>query len=1675
MDGFDKKNQNDLSYYGSGTFGVPRQSSISSKITQRNFQFPLSFERPISINGSNGVSDVVITAPSDTFVNNRISFLESTKNAFPSIVLEKNLSKTSESFNPPRVEDTRATTSQLNLIHHFTRKNSVLNIVNIRDTNYDFSVDSKSTYVYALQMALILDSRDKKINTNDRKPSFTVLDFRTTIESPNQHGNTQPNLPKNLDTQEINNNSIPPKNSMNPNQIQNEPDSPKIPNTRRLTFVDNMKFFAGKAMFFGKKSKKNKENEISSENNKNLEKQAKEEAKLKAINDLYSKNNHKVNQYILTNMIVLDKFRFKLMQSSQDDKIHPLTRSIFIEIHQMVKNNEYVRSVSTETNLESLISVIINLIIKKTSSQSLISKENLKSLLMHQIQYTFDIFFLSLKEMQQSDQQVKFLLENTEKIIERQTSLAFDSSMAENTKGTGLLKIVSGHRRTLSSQTRVFNIGLGLSKSKAKISVLEWIRFAFDVNIETHNENIQQLRLIATEEKLQEDIQKLLDLTLLDQSVMGKLTDFDSEQAYEVWKQRELTSLDQLLELQSKRNSSYLSGKIPRRSILSRFVNSAPKFNLVPENSPGNFRNLVRNIINFDILNQHKRDPNTNHKLSIEADKILKLCSISWRVGGAFQVTCYLDIIKDLWINDELPVQYLYDALGKIEQMIGLIPTRFWSKSQQNYLDNVCKAIELRVISSLEDLIEEIPAIQKEKADMISKIFIWIDNISPSINILRDLASESNQKPHRSSQPAVALMLTKRGTADCKEMEALLKSSTDYLYQRFCEKVGAEMQSDDVNIENCIELAKSIDSAYNDLVKSFPQISSSKIYKKYDIPATVLYLLTSRLISDLGKFNTSYGIQIDGNDVELGIEFYNQAKKLVDICEKNNYTINTKRNLAYFLTRSTDIWMEVLEREAPEWTRNALLMDRMLDFSQSAKHSSSVWDLLTSFSQQVSVITDIDWPDNQSYALFLNKFCKIMKLTFYQYSSAIEQQFLDVQKRIIDMQQTNASSRNENRIDDTNNDEAIDGVIHFSLDTCIKLNNLYTAIIQLREIMERLKISELAEKLGGSARPSLSPIVDKNMSYIYHVEIVNAEDIEIYKDNKNIFFDSKAKPYIRLSMSFRDKFGSSKTVTVAKTRSVPLNVMNPRWEELFEIEPHPMLSSKSKILDKNNTQYPVAIQLCTSSVANNLIKKEQVHATGVFYLSQSILQNTDNSVDICVDLEPCGFVNLRISLETKIDDMEYYCSRMFSNLGRTLFDLQQRIVEQASSAIRSHLIYTFNTTSESDTSSKKNYTKSITSVNNTKKRPESGIDLNLKQAKDFFSHKLLLFKTGIKKNNTFKIHKQGWEEGLIPIVNYLENNLRILYGYLYNEVAMDVILNIWKEILRSFEDLILPQLRGNSLGIARKLSSTNLDSIYNSIEFFKWYFSGGDDCDGIPIKKLENQWYLGLVFIKDKYYLPTQDLIDLYLDSIKESAILENSLFNQNDTKLPEINKISDKKFQQNSVNFIYDSKHNSTFFEMDKDFSGNKRKGVHNTSLSLDIRSTSVPTPQTEMSNLNKTGIKAAVNNLNSYFGLLTPGNYGYAANNKKNEKDLGLGRNINGNSLYVENNDNMTAKNYRRVAINETTDIPNTSPKLRINVNKFDYVPTITTNLPNNEHTQNRNHQISIPAPALDLSKMN
>jgi hypothetical protein len=213
----------------------------------------------------------------------------------------------------------------------------------------------------------------------------------------------------------------------------------------------------------------------------------------------------------------------------------------------------------------------------------------------------------------------------------------------------------------------------------------------------------------------------------------GCREDFDNEAAWQFWKTLETSHLSQLMvvlvqfnpELAKSTPNDVLPKRLSARgslhgltgrsgSISSRKsivalsqnlteadfeaeddddeVQAGHNFTYIPPNPKKYYKRLLELCLDGDLRAMH--DPNVNDEdqvslgiLSPPHIELINECALRWRISQPYRAACFLDLIKQLYERNEVPLDCIPDALGGIAKVLNEISFDKWTINEVSSLD----------------------------------------------------------------------------------------------------------------------------------------------------------------------------------------------------------------------------------------------------------------------------------------------------------------------------------------------------------------------------------------------------------------------------------------------------------------------------------------------------------------------------------------------------------------------------------------------------------------------------------------------------------------------------------------------------------------------------------------------------------------------------------------------------------------------------------------------------------------------------------------------------------------------------------------------------------------------------------------------------------------------------
>ncbi|BFZ60617.1 hypothetical protein YB2330_001657 [Saitoella coloradoensis] len=496
--------------------------------------------------------------------------------------------------------------------------------------------------------------------------------------------------------------------------------------------------------------------------------------------------------------------------------------------------------------------------------------------------------------------------------------------------------------------------------------------------------------------------------------------------------------------------------------------------------------------------------------------------------------------------------------------------------------------------------------------------------------------------------------------------------------------------------------------------------------------------------------------------------------------------------------------LNVTEAKTTEWVDRAVSMDTFESENKDEPgHSSSVVDLFDQFWQAVGILNDLEWPDEYQDAKFRTRLAKAFSLGIAQYCKRVEELFTyeTTHKPAAEQEATtnaqpnterwmamarNAITRGRPRVEPFN----------FAPESCVKINNIEYVQAKMEAIAEALDVETMAMIV--EEREPQKPRSSHEKA-TFTIRIISGEDL--LPCDRNGLSD----PYAVLS----DEHGNR----VAKTRTI-YKTLNPRWDQSFDVEVKGFIWLQATVWDADVVGNH---DICGRTTPFKLDTREYGD-----YIPREVV----------MDLNTQGRLVFRISMEGEKDDILFYFGKVFRSLHATENAMTRIVVDKMTAYIQECL--------------SRQVLKTLLS------RPVIDVDRVSLQMSN------LLSRTGLRQATSqpepvparVGLTKQDMEGALDPLFDYLEANFAVLATTLTKSALKNIISKVWREVLTTIEDLLVPSLSEKPSSM-RPLNEAEVDVVYNWLNFLRDFFHSGGD--GIAMDVLTQSKYQEVMSIRFFY------------------------------------------------------------------------------------------------------------------------------------------------------------------------------------------------------------------------------
>ncbi|KAG6868358.1 hypothetical protein C0993_004479 [Termitomyces sp. T159_Od127] len=885
-------------------------------------------------------------------------------------------------------------------------------------------------------------------------------------------------------------------------------------------------------------------------------------------------------------------------------------------------------------------------------------------------------------------------------------------------------------------------------------------------------------------------------------SFPGRREDFDSEAAWNHWKTLETTHLQQLMvimvqfnpelakstpsevassyqALNSRQGSQYAAdspgGATRHASISSRrslHVDQADgdseedlpvghHFTFIPPNPRKYYRRLLEYclVADLEVMMSPEVDDNDEVSLGILSTPHLELineCALRWRIGHSYRVTCFLDLVKEFYERNDVPLECVPEALSNVIKITHETEVENWPVQDSEYLCGVYGSLFNIFLSSLYHAMDALPNLKPSE-------------IEPYLAILEQVRDSGLLERYHVDI-----------SARLSDVQTRIREVSGHFYDF---KMQELQKAPGVNRAlPLLLMTDELEKSVKLLDKRFPE----PLLGQLDIVSLVVEITVPHFIVDLQNsqrrlFESSMNGPTPDVPIQDVFALYRRSKTLLGMYaafvpqyvlilppEFNQSELAYRGELAFNITGFFEPyvrqWLINTDSKTEQWVQAAIAADKF-EAEGSEGHSSSIVDLFDSLRSPIDFLQDLEWEDEYQNARFFTGLSKTLSKTVEQYCRSIESMFMaEMFPRPTDYIQPQKSSAwlekakqlaatGEKRIEPFN----------FQPQSCVKLNNIEAARKLLDNMYTQMEADKMAEAVVKHA-PPLPEKVERD-KFLFTVKIVIAEGL--------VPLDSSPSAKLDTFVTLSDPDGNR----LAKTRTI-YETLNPRWEESFDISVEKELWLMVSVRDRA------------------LVGKHDT--VGRAYLCLDTRRFSDFLAhELWMNLEPHGRVLIRVSMEGEKDDIRFFFGRAFRSLKRAEGDMLRIFIDKCLSrtVVKSllkpgNLTLDYNKALDNMTAL---YRSTIGTANNEvqiplpqnekpRVRPEELTDVEIEQA-------------------------------ILPLFDYLDANLQTLNTYLSDSAKEMVMTRVWKEILTVLEELLIPPLSDISSDM-KSMSEKEVDIVF---------------------------------------------------------------------------------------------------------------------------------------------------------------------------------------------------------------------------------------------------------------------
>lgn len=781
---------------------------------------------------------------------------------------------------------------------------------------------------------------------------------------------------------------------------------------------------------------------------------------------------------------------------------------------------------------------------------------------------------------------------------------------------------------------------------------------------------VEQMSKFCTEKAALTDLKTCLKNLNAGSPFPGRREDFSSEAAFQYWRTLETSHLSQLMvvmvqfnpelakstpsdllpqQQDSPRPSSVYSNRDSTYYPGQRNPSISSRHSRVGGYSPGDLEGVAEDLdADEDILVGHHYtyippNPRKYYKRLLElcliADleamlspavgdddevslgiltqshiELINECALRWRIGQPYRAACFLELIRQFYERNEVPLECIPEALQNISKVKHEVELEKWPTQDSDYLANVFGSLFSIFLSSIYHAMESLPRLKPSE-------------IHPFLSILETV--KESHLLQRFDVDITARIL------DIKEqVKAAAQRHYDTKWKELVSVPGVNRALPLLLMTDEIEkTVKLLDKNFSEPILGEVDIVSLAVDETIPLFLQELDSSSKRLFQD----------SMNGPTPDVPIEdifaLYRRTTTMMEMYKAFCPGGDAEFDVGGFFEPYVRQWLVNMDNKTTQWVQAAIAADKF-QAEGAEGHSSSIVDLFDSLRSPINFLQDLKWLNEYQEARFFTSLSRTISKAVELYCRSVEDMFMtEMFPRPTEFLQPQKSSAWLERAKQlTQGDKKVEP-FNFQPETCVKLNNTDAAKRLLDNMYGQMQVDKIVDILAHSAPPV--PEKEEKEKFLFTVKICIAEGL--------VPLDSSPSSLLDTFITLSDEAGNR----VAKTRTI-YETLSPRWDETFDLS-----------VDK-------PLWLMVSVRDRALFGKHDI--VGRSYICLDPRRFGDMLThDVWMDFDTQGRILLRISMEGEKDDIEFYFGRAFRSLKRATSEMLRIFVDKMSPVIRQSL------------------------------------------------------------------------------------------------------------------------------------------------------------------------------------------------------------------------------------------------------------------------------------------------------------------------------------------------------------------------------------------------------------------